>query len=146
MIASLLIASYLTFIHDSLDILPMEPWLKIVIGALFTTVVWITATFFTPPTEDDTLRKFYRLIEPGGNGWDRVIEKANAEGDPIEKNVGQLPLEIFAMILGCVAVYGALFSTGFFIYGQFVPATITTVITAGATFGILNIWPKLSFR
>ena len=146
MIASLLIASYLTFIHDSLGVLPMEPWVKIVFGALFTTVIWVIATYFTPPTEDATLRKFYRLIEPGGHGWNSVIDKANSEGDPIEKNVGQLPLEIGAMVLGCIAVYGALFSTGFFIYGRMVPALITFAIAAIAAVGILRIWPRLSFR
>ena len=146
MIASLLIASYLTFIHDSLGVLPLEPWMKIVAGAVLTTIIWIVATYFTPPTDDATLRKFYRLIEPGGNGWDAVLNKANAEGDPIQKNAGQLPLEIFAMVLGCVAVYGALFATGFFIYGSTGPALITAVITAGAAFGIIKIWPKLSFR
>ena len=146
MVASLVIASYLTFIHDSLGIMPLEPWMKIVAGAVITTIIWIAATYFTPPTSDDTLRKFYRLIEPGGNGWDSVINKANAEGDPIQKNAGQLPLEIFAMVLGCIAVYGALFSSGFFIYGEIVPAIVTTVVTLGATVGILRIWPRLSFR
>lgn len=146
MIASLVIASYLTFVHDSLGILPLEPWMKIVAGALFTTIIWMVATYFTPPTDDQTLRRFYRTIEPGGNGWDVVINKANEEGDPIEKNVGQLPLEIFAMVLGCVAVYGGLFSTGFFIYGQMANALITTVITGAATIGIIRIWPRLTFR
>ena len=146
MIASLIIASYLTFVHDSLGILPMEPWMKIVAGAAITTIVWIAATYFTPPTNDETLRRFYRLIEPGGNGWDSVINKANAEGDPIVKNIGQLPLEIFAMVLGCIAVYGALFSTGFFIYGEFLAAVITSIVSAGAIGGIVNIWPRLSFR
>lgn len=146
MIASLIIASYLTFIHDSLGVMPMEPWMKIVAGAVITTIIWIAATYFTPPTDDATLRRFYRIIEPGGNGWDSVVNKANQEGDPIEKNVGQLPLEIFAMILGCIAVYGALFSTGFFIYGQTANALITSVITVGAAVGILRIWPRLTFK
>ena len=146
MIASLIIASYLTFVHDSLGILPMEPWMKIVAGAVITTIVWIAATYFTPPTNDETLRRFYRIIEPGGNGWDTVINKANEEGDPIKKNAGQLPLEIFAMVLGCIAVYGALFSTGFFIYGEIGSAIPTTIVTIAAVVGILRIWPKLSFR
>lgn len=146
MIASLIIATYLTFIHDSLGVLPMEPWMKIVTGAVVTTIVWIIATYFTPPTNDETLRRFYRIIEPGGNGWDTVINKANEEGDPIEKNVGQLPLEILAMVLGCIAVYGGLFSTGFFIYGEMGTAIVTTVVTVAAVIGIIRIWPRLSFR
>ena len=146
MISSLIIASYLTLIHPKLGFTPLEDWVQLVIATVLTTIIWIAATYFTPATEDSTLRKFYRLIEPGGNGWDSVIDKANAEGDPIEKNVGQLPLEILAMLLGCVAVYGALFATGFFIYGQLTSALITSAITGAATFGILRIWHRLSFR
>ena len=146
MIASLIIATYLTFFHDNLGVLPLEPWAKIVLGAVLTTIIWVIATFFTPPTADGTLRKFYRLIEPGGPGWNPVIEKANAENDPIKKSIGQIPLELLGMLLGCFAIYGALFSTGFFIYGQIVPAVFTGLVALGCAFGILRIWPRMSFR
>ena len=152
MIASLIIAIYLTFIHgwfvehELFGFQPIEPWLQIVIGAVLTTAIWIVATFFTPPTDDKTLRAFYRLIEPGGHGWDAVIEKANAEGDHIEKQVGQLPLEILGMFLGCIAVYAALFATGFVIYGHSMSAIITAIIAGGAIFGIIKIWPNLTFK
>ena len=109
MIASLIIAIYLTFVHDWLGFPAIESWLQIVLGALLTTIIWVVATYFTPPTNEQTLRSFYRLIEPGGNGWNSVIEKANAEGDTMVKKMGKLPLEILGVVLGCVAVYSALF-------------------------------------
>ena len=152
MIASLIIAIYLTFVHDwlvareFLGFQPIESWLQLIIGALLTTAIWIIATFFTPPTDDKTLRSFYKLIEPGGNGWDSVIEKANAEGETIVKNTGKLPLEILGMFLGCIAVYAALFATGFVIYGNTTAAIITAVVMSGAVFGIIKIWPHLTFK
>ena len=144
MVSSLVIAGYLTFIHDGTGILPMEPWMKIIVGAVLTTVVWIVATFFTPPDDDETLRAFYRRIKPGGNGWDAVLIKARAEGDPIEKEVGQLPLEITGMLLGCAAVYATLFATGFFIYGEIPQALVASVVAVGSIVSVLKLWPRLS--
>ncbi|MEO0337683.1 MAG: sodium:solute symporter family protein [Bacteroidota bacterium] len=130
MISSLVIASIFTFTDTGL-----KAWQTIIIGAVLTTIIWIIATYFTPPTSDETLRAFYRKIRPGGNGWDAVLEKAAAEGVHIEKEQGQLPLEILAMMVGCITVYGALFATGAWIYGDAMNATILSVITAfGALF------------
>ncbi|MBT5224348.1 MAG: hypothetical protein HOM19_02825, partial [Candidatus Marinimicrobia bacterium] len=44
----------------------LEGWQKIVIGALLTTIVWIAATYFTPPDDEDTLRAFVKKVNPGG--------------------------------------------------------------------------------
>lgn len=131
MISSMIIASYFTFVHDQLDFLPLADWQKLVGGAVLTTIVWVLATFFTPLTDDATLRDFYRKIRPGGNGWDPVLEKAAAEGETIEKEQGQLPLEILSMMIACITVYAALFATGNWIYGNMSNALLLTVITGG---------------
>lgn len=143
MVASLIIASYFTFFHDDLGILPMEGWQKTVTGAGLTTIIWIIATYYTKPTDDITLRKFYRLIKPGGNGWDAVIDKANAEGDMIRKEQGQLPLELLCFVIGVVTIYSALFATGNWIYGNVTPAIILTGIAGVGGFILINAWGKL---
>ena len=143
MIASLIIASYFTFVHDDLGILPMEGWQKTVTGAVLTTITWIIATYFTRPTDDATLRKFYRLIKPGGNGWNAVLDKANAEGDIIKKEQGQLPLELFCFFIGCITVYSALFATGNWIYGNTTPAIILTGVTGIGAFMLFRAWDSL---
>ena len=123
MIVSLLVAGYFTFLNDSL-----LDWQKLVIGALITTVVWVAATFFTPATDDKTLRNFYRLIRPGGSGWDSVLAKAAADNEPIEKEHGQIPLEILSMVIGCILVYSTLFATGSWLYGRVGNATFLTIL------------------
>lgn len=135
MISSMIIASYFTFVHDQLGFLPLADWQKLVLGAILTTLTWVLATYFTPLTDDATLRDFYRRIRPGGNGWDSVLEKAAAEGDPIKKEQGQLPLEILSMVIACITVYAALFATGNWIYTNTATAILLTVITvSGAVF------------
>lgn len=127
MVASLLIAGYFTFVNDSL-----ESWQTIVIGSLLTTVVWIVSAYFTPPTDDETLRNFYRKIKPGGNGWDKVINKAQADGVPLVKEQGQLPLELLCVLVGTFTVFAALFAMGNWIYGE---VGIASLLTAAAAAG-----------
>ncbi len=143
MIASLLIASYFTFLHDQLGFIPLEGWQKTITGALLTTIVWIIATFFTPPSSDEKLRSFYRLIQPGGNGWNAVINKANTEGDPLPKSLGQLPLELLCFVVGCTTVYSALFATGSWIYGNNNTALLLTTIALGGGVFLFSSWRKL---
>jgi Na+/proline symporter len=138
MIASLLIAGYFTFFPHN-----FEAWHTIVIGSILTTAIWVIATYFTPPTEDATLRNFYRKIKPGGNGWDAVIKKAHAEGDMIKKEVGQLPLEILCVLIGCITVYGALFAMGNWIYGDFTLAMILTLVSACGCGFLFWVWRRL---
>ena len=146
MISSLIIAIYLTFIHDNLGFLPMEDWQKTVTGAVLTTITWIIATYLTPKTSDETLRGFYKLIKPAGPGWDAVLNKAKAEGVTINKEAGQLPLEILAMVIGCVTIYAALFATGFWVYHETTSAIIATIIAIfGATI-IFRILRRLKFE
>lgn len=143
MISSMVIASYFTFVHDQLGFLPMADWQKLVSGAVLTTLVWVFATYFTPLTEDATLRNFYRKIRPGGNGWDPVLEKAAAEGEPIKKEQGQLPLEILSMLIACITVYAALFATGNWIYGNLGNAILLTAITVSGTVFLFWVWNRL---
>ena len=66
MVSSLCIAFYFNFIDQSFD-----GWEKIVIGAILTTVVWVLATYFTPPDDEETLQNFVKKVNPGGPGWSK---------------------------------------------------------------------------
>ena len=75
MFSSLIIASYLNFFNHSL-----LSWEKIVIGAFVTTIVWVSATFFTPPETEETLRSFIKKVKPGGPGWGVYSGSENDDG------------------------------------------------------------------
>ncbi len=138
MIVSLIIASFFTFAEHGL-----ESWQTIVIGSLLTTIIWIVSAFLTRPTDDETLINFYRKIKPGGKGWNAVITKAKAEGVVLEKEPGQLPLELLCVLIGSITVYTALFSTGNWIYGNSGLASIFTVVAiAGGSF-LFWAWKRL---
>ena len=106
MVSSLFIAGYFNFANTGL-----EGWQKITIGAVITTIVWIGATFITPPDDETTLRNFVKKVNPGGLGWNKFREPGTAEPWSVLNG-------IVSMLLGCIAVYGFLLGTGQLIYGE----------------------------
>ncbi len=95
-----------------------------------TTLVWVTVTFLTPPVDRASLVAFYRKVRPAGPGWRMIREEAGLPPSP-----DSLPQAILGWTLGCLAVYGALFTTGNVLYGRTTPAIIFGVITL-----ISSVW------
>ena len=127
MVSSLCIAFYFNFINQS-----FPGWEKIVIGAILTTVVWVVATYFTPPDDEETLKNFVKKVNPGGPGWSRYSHGVSSEPWPV-------PNGILCMILGCFAVYGVLLGVGQLIYGE--PFGIALIGLAGVSaFGLTRLW------
>ena len=127
MVSSLCIAFYFNFIDQS-----FSGWEKIVIGAILTTVVWVVATYFTPPDDDETLQNFVKKVNPGGPGWSKYSHEVSSEPWPV-------PNGILCMILGCSAVYGVLLGVGQLIYGE--PLGITLIGLAGVSaLGLTRLW------
>ncbi len=145
MTVSFLIAIYFHFIHATvMPGLPLEDWQKLVFGVAITTVCWVAATLLTRPADEKKLRSFYQLVKPGGPGWARVIAKAKADGAHIDDGAGSdLPLGILCTVLGCVFVYSALFATGFFVYGNILPAVVLTVSALVSAAALFKMWGKL---
>ncbi|MGB2823852.1 MAG: Na+:solute symporter, partial [Phycisphaerae bacterium] len=149
MIVSFLVAVYFQFGHQHLlPDLPLAASWKLVMGVGITTVAWVVVTFLTRPTDQGRLREFYRRALPGGPGWRLVIERARAEGEAIDEGEGKwtVPLGLLCMMVGCAAVYGALFATGFFLYGNIIPAVILTVVAAASAVFLFKTWRKVSAR
>ena len=125
-------------------------WSKFPIVVLITSIVWVTVTFLTKPETDETLRRFYKKTTPGGPGWARIlntfpdtsfIEKEN-------KKKWTVPSGILAMILGCFMVYGAMFATGNFLYGNYKLALGLLLLVIFSVFLLIKLWKnnKISTR
>ena len=78
-----------------------------------TTVVWIAVTFLTKPTNEETLKSFYRRVHPGGIGWKPIADLLpEVEGDS-----GYAGL-FLNWLAGIVLVYAMLFGIGKVILGE----------------------------
>lgn len=148
LVVSFIVAVYLVIIHVKLGFEPIAEHIRLVIGVAITTPCWLLVTLLTRPTDDKTLRKFYRLVRPGGVGWNAVLRKAEQDGDPIEQTAkpGDLPLGILCMLAGCFAVYSTIFAAGLYMYLKVVPAVICTIIAAASTIFLVTKWGKLEMK
>ena len=124
----------------------IKNWVKIVTGVAITTVSWLLVMFLTRPTDQATLYRFCRLIRPGGPGWRAVIARAQAEGNPVDY-AGEkwtVPMGILCMFIGCTAVYSALFGTGYWIYGNYLPAVILSCVGIVSSVLLIVLWGRVS--
>ena len=128
MVSSLLIACYLNFGEVGL-----EDWEKIIIGSILTTIIWVIATFLTPPDDDETLQKFVIKVNPGGPGWTKYSKDIISEPWPVPKG-------ILSMLLGCIFVYAVLIGVGQCIYGHIELGVSVLVLGMISLFGLLKLW------
>ena len=124
---------------------PILPaWSRFPLVVLITTVIWVAVTFATPPEKPETLRRFYRMTQPGGPGWRSVVAGARTAGDPVDEGKKwTVPSGILAMLLGCVLVYSTMFATGNWIYGRYGLATGLTVVAVLSGWYLSRIWNQI---
>ena len=128
MISSLIIACIFNFSELGID-----NWQKIVLGSLLTSLIWILATFLTPPDDDQTLKNFVNKINPGGPGWKKYSTIKSETSSSISRGV-------LSMFLGCIVVYGALIGTGQLLYGYVFQGSIIYLVILFISVLLFKIW------
>lgn len=140
MVISFLVAIYFQFVHTALGFEAVDASLQLVLGVLVTSVGWVTVTFLTAPADAETLRSFHALIRPMGRGW------AGA-GLGLEPDDSDSPTAAFlAWFLGLTVVYGAIFGTGYLLYGQLMLAGVCLGTAAVASGFLLKTLPRVGIR
>ena len=123
-------------------------WFEFPFVVLSTTLVWLFITLLTPSETKEVLRSFYTKIQPGGPGWEKVIDDANKEN--IDLTNGEtgwtVPSGIIAVLLGCLMIYSIMFATGYFIYGDYQFAIPLTAIALVSSYFLIKTWKKIRVR
>jgi Na+/proline symporter len=140
MVISFLIALYFQFVHEGLGFSPLHPSVMLVVGVAITTVVWLTVTMLTPPDRTETLQSFYDKIRPIGRGWRKAVNVTPSTGGD------SLSAALLCWFLGCVLVYGALFGTGYFIYGNVGLGFLCATIVLISVYGLFRALPRVGFE
>ncbi|MFO7732101.1 MAG: sodium:solute symporter family protein [Candidatus Aminicenantes bacterium] len=117
---------------------PLPTHISLVLTIAVTTVVWITVTFLTKPADRTTLVNFYKLVRPGGRGWEPVRAEAGVGATP-----DSLPNALLCWVTGISFVYSALFGAGSFIYGQTTLGLVWAAIFVASGLGLVKLLPKL---
>jgi hypothetical protein len=120
-------------------------WAKFPTVVFTTTIIWIIAMYLTQPESNEVLQNFYKKIQPGGPGWNKVINEAKSNNiDIVDENEGwSVPSGIIAMLLGCVLIYSCLFATGYWIYGDYNWAIALTILAIISAYLLKRIWNKI---
>lgn len=137
MVVSLAVAIYFQFVHAAVGGPPLSAELQLVLGVLITTMAWLAVTLLTPSTDRAVLQAFYDRIRPLDFGWRGGVHTTRAE--PAE----DVSAAIACWFLGCVAVYGALFASGYALYGRYLLSAACGVCAAAATAAVFALLPRL---
>ena len=140
MLISFLLAVYLHFGHARLGFAPIEPTSALVIGVMVTTFGWLAVTFLTPPTDRAVLQSFYDRIRPAPAGWRRAVDTSGRKDAG-----GDVAAAFLAWFLGCVAVYAALFATGYLLYGRLEIGLLCAAIAVASAYALGRVIPKVGF-
>lgn len=132
MLAALLSFAVLTGfgIFDPVD--PLEGAHLMLATTAITTVVWVSVTFLTAPTDEAKLVDFYRRVRPGGRGWRPVQAAAGFPAEPIAGGA----LDWANWLAGVVSVYATLFGVGRLIFGDYAEAA-GYLLVAGIAFFVI---------
>ena len=99
-----------------------------------TTVVWITAAFLGPKTDEKVLESFYALVRPAGPGWARVRAATGISSSP--DSISQAML---GWVCGIFFVYASLFGVGSFLMGNAPLAAAWAVVFVVSGAGVLKV-------
>jgi len=123
----------------------LPDWSEYIFIVVVTTIIWLIATFMTQPESNDTLRSFYKKIQPGGPGWSKVVADAKTDDVKIveDKEKWSVPAGVTAMLLGVILIYSIMFATGYWIYGRTTQAIVLTVVSAIAGVLLVKAWNRL---
>lgn len=116
MMGSFFVAVFFEFGYEQLGFSPLPGHVQLVASIAITTLIWLVVTLLTAPTDDETLKRFYRLIHPSGPGWKRICAEVSLEGGPVGD--ADLSRNILNFVVGTFAVYFFLFGMGYVLYGQ----------------------------
>lgn len=119
--------------------------IELLLSVAITTIGWVSVTFLTPSVDRATLVHFYQLIKPHSMGWKPVVAQALADQviTKEEVTIGKLPRELSGMFAGIFLVYGILFTTGFWLYGNMPYAIVGTVISIISAYVLRKAWQKI---
>jgi SSS family transporter len=105
---------------------------SLLITTAVVTIVWVTVTFLTKPTDEKTLVAFYRRTRPSRAGWEPIARLV-----PEVRPSGGAGIRLTEWILGCALIYFSLFGVGALVFGHYLRGVVFVAISLAAGYGVL---------
>ncbi|QDT12665.1 sodium:solute symporter family protein [Planctomycetes bacterium K23_9] len=117
----------------------LGPEVKMFSVAMLTILLWLLVTWLTPPTDAETLDRFYQKVRPGGRFWKPV---ANRNPDVVvDRDLG---LSLVAAISATGIVYSVLPGVGNLIFGHYSAALVCGIVAAILTVVVAMLVNRLT--
>jgi len=121
------------------NVMDYSAW-KLVVGILLTTAGWLAVTYLTPPEKQEVLARFCSKIRAGGPGW----RKVEAASDLPKTAAGwDVPTGLLCMMVGCLAVWTALFGIGNLLYGALLLGGVLCAVSVASTICLMRLAGKI---
>ena len=133
MVAGLIPALIFPYVFSETLDLYYFPWLLII-----STAGALLGTFLTPPTEEKTLKEFYRNVRPWGF-WGPIKKKVMAEDPTFEPNKN-FKRDMFNVVIGTIAQTALVALPIYIVLKQAMPIWITIIITVICAFILKKTW------
>ena len=143
MVMSFAVAVFLKFGWEKMGWTPLADYQQLLLGVGLTTCCWLLACFLFRTENPKQLLAFYKKVQPANLGWKHITNQALKAGDlnPEDIKKGKLPVQIIAMLIGCLLVYCLLFGIGSLIYGYLLRGMLILVIGAICTWALFKLAP-----
>lgn len=112
---------------------------RFTLNLVFSTAVWVTVTFLTPPEKSETLCRFYTRVRPSG-WWRPVIEQI---GRPLGLRTGWA--EWTAWALGVSGLFSGIAALGKACFGQYILSLAFGAYTLLVIFLIFRLLKKMDW-
>ncbi len=122
---------------------PLSQWQQMAVAVALTTACWLPFAWIGPQTDPRVLRAFCRRINPGG-AWKKVFDEAASAGEPIvpEAPPQNIPRGLFASLLGCLAIYMAMFATGRLVCRDWIAGGVFVVLALAFAALLVRAWNR----
>ena len=136
-ISAMICSTVMTIIAYTHPVFKSSPYYaKLALIISVSTVVWVTITFLTKPSEDKKLIEFYKKTTPGGFGWGPIEKLID---DPPKRN--SLSDAIIEWLYGCLFVIGLTLGIGKVLLGYYASGffyLLLALVTGWLVFGRLS--------
>ncbi len=110
---------------------------SLLIILLWSTVVWLSVTYLTKPTDMKKLQSFYEKVKPQGVGWKKINQQQTSSG--------MINL-LIAWLLGSITVLSSLFFIGEFILHHYINGFLFLIVAIISTFGLMMVLNKIKWN
>ncbi len=102
--------------------------MALVLTIAATTVCWVVTAYVGPETDRDVLVRFYRAVRPAGPGWAPIQAIAGVTDAELAATGDNIPMALVGWVVGCAAIWSALFAVGNLLYGRMSTALALLVV------------------